>query len=106
MPVITSAFSGIGGAILGAIFGGGGDDKKAIGSEGGEGGEEKPRHKPVLVIPLLGFVKLIGVGGAIYVGFKVDPPKLLAGFGKSASGRYISYYRTTSRYRRPNYVSR
>ena len=35
------------------------------------------------MISLLGFVKLIGVGGAIYVGFKVFQ-KLLAGFASPA----------------------
>ena len=48
MSQITSAFSGIGGAILGAIFGGGGDDKSN--QIGGEGGEEKPRHKRVVLV--------------------------------------------------------
>ena len=85
MPMITSAFSGIGGAILGAIFGGGGDDKKATpGAEGGEGGEEKTGGMfSGIGDSLLGFVKLIGVGGAIYVGFKVFQ-KLLAGFASPA----------------------
>ena len=44
MPMITSAFSGIGGAILGAIFDGGGDDKKALLIKAAKVAKKKPRH--------------------------------------------------------------
>jgi len=86
-PLISSAFSGIGSAIMGAIFGGGGGDEKpaAAGGEGAEaGGEEKTGGMfSGIGDKLMGFVKLIGVGGAIYVGFKVFQ-KLLAGFASPA----------------------
>jgi hypothetical protein len=84
-PLISSAFSGIGSAIMGAIFGGGGDkkDQNVPGPDGAtnnEGGDASTGGMfSGIGDKLLGFVKLIGVGGAIYVGFKVFQ-KLLSGF--------------------------
>lgn len=76
-PMIGAAFSGIGSAIMGALFGGGGssNEETAQGGEGGDAGAEESGGGGFLG----GIIKMISAGGVIYVGLKAFQ-KLLGGF--------------------------
>lgn len=77
-PMIGAAFSGIGSAIMGAIFGGGGSsDETTQGGEGGDAGASADSDTGGGFLG--GIIKMISAGGVIYVGLKAFQ-KLLGGF--------------------------
>ena len=86
-PMLSSAFSGLGSLIMGAIFGGGSDSATPeAGAEGGSGGGSTEASSGIffgLDGALEKFAGLVAVGGAVYVAIK-GFQTLLGGFAAPA----------------------